>query len=180
MRLDAGCWISDSRCLPPRTRFVFSPSSLRPRRPRHRPLLCPPWVWSLIQPVFLRSTKSTHRHLRTEAQSSLVTNSTWQSLKKPEQINPNPHPRPLSRLRLRGDKEPRRNGHDRRRCRPNPMDNRTEPSPLSVNDRPRRKAQGGSMAKTSRLLASLGGRAGFWATIPSGRPWAQGVWGRSN
>ena len=160
MGLDAGSCISDS-CLLPRTWTVFSPPSSRPRRPRHRPLLCPPWVWSHIRPAFPKSTKSTHQHLRTEAQSSLVTNSTWQSLKKPEQINPNPHPRPFRQFRLRGDQESRRNGHGRCRCRLNPMVNQTVPFPLSVNDSPRRNPQGDSKAETSRILASPGARAGF-------------------
>ena len=138
----------------------------------------PPWVWSHIQPVFPRSAKSTHRHPRTEAPSPLVTNTTWQSLKKPEQISPNPRPRPCSQLR--GDKESRRNDHDRCRCHPSPMDNQTDLFPLSVNDSPRRKTQGDTKARTSRLPASLGARTGFWATTPSARPWARGVWGRSS
>jgi len=180
VRLDAGCCISDHRLLP-RTGTVVSPPSSRPRRPRHRPPSCLPWVWSHIQQVFpSRSAKSTHRRPRTEAQSPLVTNTTWQSLKKPEGNNSNPHPRPFSRLRLRSGQDPRPKGHDRCRCHPNPMDNQMDPFPLSVNESPRTKTQGSSMAKTSRLPASLGVQAGFWAIIPSARPWAREAWGRSN
>jgi len=160
VRLDAGHCISDNRFLPG-TWTVFSPPSPCPRRLRHRPLLCLPWAWSHTQQDFPRLAKSTHQHPRTEAQSPLVTNTTWQSLKKPEGDNLSPRPRPLSRLRSRGGQEPRRKGHDRHRCRPNPMDNRTAPFPLSVNDSPRTKIQRDAMTKTSRLPASLGVRVGF-------------------
>ena len=158
--LGASYCILDNRLLP-RTGTVFSPPSSRPRRPRHRPSLCLPWVWSHIQQVFPRSTKSTYQRPPTEAQSTLATNTTWQSLKKPEENNFNLPSRPFTRLRLRSDRELRRRGHDRYRCHPNLMDNRTDPFPLSANGSPRTKTRGGSMAETSRLLASRGARVGF-------------------
>ena len=159
VRLDAGFCISDNRLLPG-TWSVLSPSSSCLRRPRHRPFLCLPWVWSHTQQVFPRLAKSTHQRPRTEAQSPLVTNTTWQSLKKPEGNILNSRPPPFSRLRLRGGQEPR-TGHDRYRCRPNPMEKQTNLFPLSVNDSPRTKTRRGNTTETSQPPASLGARVGF-------------------
>ena len=55
-----------------------------------------------------------------------------------------------------------------------------DPFPLSANDNLPRKAQDDNKARTIRLPVPPEARVGCWATIPSARPWAQGVWGRSN
>ena len=60
------------------------------------------------------------------------------------------------------------------------MVNQTDPFPSSANDSPLRRPQGDSKPETSRILASLGARAGFWETTPWARRWARGAWGKSS